>query len=132
MNPLHIAALAIATSALVNQAVAGPTSYSCTVEKVYELDGVTLRQSTWEKDFKGSRFSVSRLSGEIIGEVLSTRLAISTSVVNLGSKSDSFKSVALFEGQVQLLEVHEYRLGDSKPFFAAALGGAGIITGTCK
>jgi hypothetical protein len=132
MHPLRIAAIAIAIGTLVNQAMAGPISYNCTVEKVYKLDGVTLRQSTWEKDFKGSRFSVSRLSGEIIGEVLSTSLAMSTSVVNPGSTSDSFKSVAFFQGQVQLLEVHEYKQGDSKPFFAASLGGAGLVTGTCK
>jgi hypothetical protein len=81
---------------------------------------------------KGSAFSVSRVTGEIIGEVVPTLMAKSTRVVNQGSKENSFKAVADFGEQYQLLEVLEFRPGDVKPFVAASMGGAGIVTGTCK
>ncbi len=48
---------------------------------------------------KGSAFSVSRVTGEIIGEVVPTLMAKSTRVVNQGSKENSFKAVADFGEQ---------------------------------
>jgi hypothetical protein len=112
---------------------ASPLAYTCTVTHVYTLnDSGALEISGFEKDMKGSSFSVSRVTGEIIGEVVPTLVAKSTRVVNKGTRENSFKAVADFGEQYQLLEVQEFMQGEAKPFVAASMGGAGIVTGTCK
>ena len=108
-------------------------SYTCTVARIYDLveDG-TLRTSAWEKSMKGSQFSVSRVTGEIMGEVLPTLMAKSTRVVNKGTTENSFKAVADFGEQYQLIEIQEFKTGNIKPFIASSMGGAGIVTGSCN
>lgn len=119
--------------AIVPSVSASPLSYTCEVVHIYDLaDDSSLRISSFEKTMKGSMFSVSRRTGEIIGEVVPTLMASSTRVVNAGSQENSFKAVADFEDQVQILEVQEFKSGASKPFVASSMGGAGIVTGTCK
>ncbi|WP_372694751.1 hypothetical protein [Immundisolibacter sp.] len=81
---------------------------------------------------KAGSFSVSRVTGEIIGDVVPTPMAKSTRVVNKGTKENSFKAVADFGEQYQLIEVQEFVTGEVKPFVASSMGGAGIVTGTCK
>ena len=113
--------------------VAGELSYTCTVKHVYNItDTGSLRSSSWENQFKGKQFSVSRTNGEIIGEVIPTLMAKSKKVVNPGNEGFSFKAVAYFENQVQAIEVKEFKAGKEKPFVALSMGGAGIVTGTCK
>jgi len=46
----------------------------------------------------------------------------------LPSGSEDKQSTA----SVQLLEIQEFRHGESKPFVAISMGGAGIVTGLCK
>ncbi len=112
---------------------AGELAYTCEVMQVYDLsENGTLEISRFEKGMKGSSFSVSRVTGKIIGEVVPTLFAKSTRVVNKGSTENSFKAVADFGKQFQILEVQEFRSGPIKPFIATSLGGAGIVTGTCK
>ena len=119
--------------ALTANATAGPLAYTCEVLHVYSLsEKGTLEASGFEKEMKGSLFSVSRVTGEIIGATVPTLLAKSTRVVNKGSKENSFKSVADFEVNFQILEVQEFRDGSVKPFVVTSMGGAGIVTGTCK
>jgi hypothetical protein len=125
----------------------GELSYTCKILHVYDLDDKGfLRTSGWEKQFENSEFSVSRVTGEIIGKVLPTLLANSTKVINKGNKEWSFASIADFDivnkplssgsedkkstASIQLLEVEEFHKGDSKPFFAVTL--SGIVTGLCK
>jgi hypothetical protein len=116
-----------------NLSVAGPAAYTCEVEHVYELaDDASLKPSYFARTMKGGTFSVSRITGEIVGQVLPTLMSTSTRVVNYGSKENSFKTVAAFEGQVQVLEVQEFAEGATKPFVAMSMGGAGIVTGECK
>ncbi len=119
--------------AIVDWSMAADLAYTCQVTHVYEItpDG-SLVTSSLEKQIKSSSFSVSRVTGEIIGEVLPTVLARSTRVVNQGSKEYSFKAVADFGEHFQLLEVQEFREGAIKPFVASSMGGAGIVTGVCK
>ena len=113
--------------------VAGLSSYHCEVIHVYTLaDNATLETSSWEKEFKGSKFSISRATGDIIGEVLPTLLAKSVKVIHQGSDQYYFKSVADFENQVQTIEVKEFKEDRHKPFAAMSLGGAGIVTGVCE
>lgn len=81
---------------------------------------------------EGDSFSVSRITGEIIGDWIPTILAKSTRVVNKGSKENSFKAVADFGEQIQVLEIQEFRQGSIKPFVAFSMGGVGIVTGMCK
>jgi len=114
-------------------AMASELSYTCEVKHVYKLtDEGKLDISGFEKSMKGSGFSVSRLTGEIIGLVLPTLMAKSTYVVNKGSAEYSFKAVADFGNQFQILEVKKFKEGALKPFVSASMGGAGIVTGLCK
>lgn len=115
----------------VNNAVlAGGLLYTCDVTHIYDLaDEVALEASGWHKLMKGSSFSVSRVTGEIIGEVIPTLAAESTKVINRGSEENSFKALADFGNQVQVLEVQEFLLGATRSFVALSMGGAGIFTG---
>jgi hypothetical protein len=133
MNHLRHFLIGLATFVLGSAAHAGPLAYTCTVTHIYTLtDSGAIEVSPFEKDMKGSSFSVSRVTGEITGEVVPTLLAKSTRVVNKGTKENSFKAVADFGEQFQLLEVQEFKAGETKPFVASSMGGAGIVTGTCK
>lgn len=112
---------------------AAPTAYTCEVMHVYALaDDASLKPSGFEKTMKGGSFTVSRITGQIVGEVVPTLMALSTRVVNAGSSENSFKAIADFEGQAQVLEVQEFKQGAKKPFVAFSMGGAGIVTGECK
>jgi hypothetical protein len=114
-------------------ATAAPLTYTCDVLHIYDLsEKGALNVSAFEKEMKGGSFSVSRVTGEIVGEVVSTILAKSTRVLNNGSTKNSFKAAADFEEQFQVLEVQEFRPGSVKPFVASSMGSAGIVTGTCK
>ena len=108
---------------------AGELAYTCEITHVYNLedDGFLTATNAWEKHFVGSKFSVSRVTGEIIGEVLTTVAATSTKVINKGNKDYFFTSIAHFENQAQLIEIQEFIKGDKKPFVAMSLGGAGIV-----
>ncbi|PIS37311.1 MAG: hypothetical protein COT35_06675 [Nitrospirae bacterium CG08_land_8_20_14_0_20_52_24] len=112
---------------------ASDLSYTCEVIHVFSLTSdASLEFSAWEKDFKGSSFTVSRTDGKITGQVLPTLLAKSTRIINKGSKENSFKAVADFGDQYQVIEIQEFRKGEVKPFVASSMGGAGIVTGLCK
>ena len=117
--------------------MAGELSYTCEVTHIYKLsnDG-SLGISPFEKQMKGSSFSVSRVTGEIIGtiigEVIPTLMSKSTKVVNHGSTKSSFKAVADFGNQFQIIEVKEFLKATVKPFVSSSMGGAGIVTGLCK
>ena len=114
-------------------ALAGERAYTCLVSHVYKLsDDGSLVTSGFEKQMRGSSFSVSRITGEIIGEVIPTEMAKKTGVVNKGSERNSFKAWADFGNQFQLIEVKEFRKGTVKPFVSSSMGGAGIVTGVCK
>lgn len=113
--------------------IASPSSYLCTIDHVYGLSREgALERSPWEQTMKGGTFSLSRETGAIEGATLTTRLAGSTTVIEAGSEVYSFKAVAYFERQVQVIEVQEFRKGAVKPFVATSMGGAGIVTGTCQ
>ena len=111
----------------------GTLSYTCTVLNVYKVDkNHGLKHSIWQKDFKGSQFSISRTDGQIIGEVLPTLKARKTYIFNPGSSENSFKAGADFSGQFQLIEVQEFVDSEEKPFVAMSMGGAGVVTGVCR
>jgi hypothetical protein len=133
----------------IHSAVASELSYTCKVVHVYELDDDgSLKPSSLEKQFIDGEFSVSRVTGEIVGAVIPTLVANSTKVINKGNKEYSFKSIAEFDAvnkplssgdensqdtaSIQLLEVQEFKKGLKKPFVSLSMGGAGIVTGICK
>lgn len=114
-------------------AIAAELSYTCEVTNIYKLSsGGSLGISPYEKQMRGMAFSASRVTGEIIGQVIPTLMAKSTRVINPGSAKNSFKTVADFGNQFQILEVQEFRKGNLKPFVSSSMGGAGIVTGVCK
>jgi|TARA_B100002003_G_scaffold214176_1_gene212292 hypothetical protein len=111
-------------------AVAGELTYTCKIIHIYELDkDGSLVISDWEKEFKGSHFIISRSTGEIIGRAVPALLAGSTRIINQGSNEDSFRSIADFENQIQLIEIQEFVPEANKPFIVKSKDGAGIITG---
>ena len=135
--------------AVSSASIAGELSYTCKVTHVYDLDDDgSLKASFLEKNLVGLQFSVSRVTGEIIGKVIPTLLANSTKVINIGNKEYSFKSIAYFDAvnkpfstgnedaestaSVQVLEIQEFHDGDIKPFVAMSMGGSGIVTGLCE
>lgn len=116
-----------------SSAAAGDLTYTCVVVHVFDLsESGSLETSSFENTMKGSAFTVSRQTGEIFGQVVPTSRAKYTRVVNSGSKDNSFKAVADFGEQYQILEVQEFRNGSVKPFVSSSMGGAGIVTGVCK
>jgi len=123
---------------VASSTISAPLAYTCDVLRVYALSSKgELETSVSESQMKGSSFSVSRVTGEIIGEVVPTLMADRTRVINPGSSEMSFKALAEFEvvksvNQVQVLEVQEFMKGAVKPFVAASMGGAGIVTGLCR
>ena len=75
---------------LVSISHAGDLSYDCTIKRVYDIDDVGMfKTSGWQGKFEGGRFSVSRETGEITGQTLTTVLAKNTRVINTGSKDNS-------------------------------------------
>ncbi|MBW1994378.1 MAG: hypothetical protein JRI77_07985 [Deltaproteobacteria bacterium] len=112
---------------------AGELTYECVIKHVYVLnDSGRLETSAFENQFKGGSFSVSRETGKILGETLTTAVAKGTRVVNHGDKENSFRAVADFGERLQLIEIQEFKQGKAKPFVASSMGGAGIVTGLCK
>jgi len=125
--------IAVLSAPIIDAAEAGERSYNCDVANIYHLEETgILSTATWASQFIGSSFSVSRSTGKVTGEVLPTRFAKSYRVINHGSAENSFKAVAEFAGQFQLLEIQEFREDVKKPFIASSMGGAGIVTGTCE
>ncbi|MDH5181922.1 MAG: hypothetical protein OEZ39_05475 [Gammaproteobacteria bacterium] len=146
MNRL-IFLLVIATSS--HSVVAGELSYTCIVTHIYDLaDNGALKKSAYEMQQKNKTFSVSRVTGEIIGSSIPTLLANSTKVINIGSKDYSFKTISYFDAvnkpfsagdetkeytaNAQLLEIQEFIKAKNKPFVAMSMSGSGIVTGLCK
>jgi hypothetical protein len=113
--------------------VAGELSYTCKIINVYELsnDG-SLRSSNLEKQFKGSEFVISRVTGDIIGVAVPTLLARSTKIINKGNNEYPFRSIADFGDRVQIIEIQGFVPEEEKPFIAISMGGAEIVTGLCK
>ncbi|MGR3173336.1 MAG: hypothetical protein ACUZ8N_01895 [Candidatus Scalindua sp.] len=111
-------------------AVAGEHSYTCKIMHVYGLDtDGSLVSSNLENQYKGSEFLVSRVTGEIIGEVVPTLLSRSTKVMIKDSKESSFKTVADFGYQPQLAGTNGFVPKEEKTFFAISMNGAEFITG---
>lgn len=133
MNKMRVFVLILCLRALSSMAEAGDLSYECVIKHVYKLtDDGLLEISGWQNQFQGNSFTISRETGTIAGKVLTTVFAEETRVVNFGSNENSFKAIADFKDQFQLIEIQEFKKGTQKPFIASSMGGAGIITGICK
>lgn len=113
-------------------------AYNCEILSAYDLSGSgTLKPSGFSSYFVGSKFAISRVDGHIVGSVLPTILAKTTTVLSKGDERNSFRAAAVFENEsagrsVQLIDVQEWVSGSTKPFVASSMAGAGIITGICE
>ncbi len=124
---------------LVKASYAGVTYYDCTINNTYDLNNntgkVEATNTEWKEAFKGHKFNVSRLNGDIVGKTLLNHDAKQIVVINQGSDRYDFKTISIFdhpnnEQQWQILQIKESANGESKPFIAFAL--PGIITGICR
>ncbi len=107
-------------------------AFKCTVMSIYKLtQGGGITESPWNKELADSTFSVNESSGAITGQTLTTIAAKSTQVIFSGSSENSFKAIADFGNQYQIIEIQVWRKGREKPFVAMSMGGAGIVTGSC-
>ena len=113
----------------VHGALAGPTSYQCTIKEQLSLekDG-TLRRppSPW---LIGSRFAVDRASGRLTGpeKSLWSYSDSDYSVLAPGNSDNSFVAMATTRSKgiglhVTLVTVEEFIAGPSKPFSASSGG----------
>ncbi len=114
-------------------AVAGERTYTCKIVNVYELgsDG-SLISSDLDKKFKGSEFLISRVTGEIIGEVVPTLLTSSSKIMFRNSDELPFKSLTDFDYKPQLVETTVLDPEEKKSFYAISIDGAEVITGLYK
>jgi hypothetical protein len=122
-------------------AMAGADGYACKVAHIYSLTVDGSLVAPLDKGIVGSKFTVSRKSGEIAGQILTTGLAMSTRVIEKGSTKNSFRAIAEFGDSFrfgdgshayQILDVQEFRSDAVKPFVITSMGGYGIVTGTCE
>lgn len=114
-------------------AVAGDLTYTCKIINVYELANYgSLKHSDLEKQFKGTGFVISRVTGDIIGVAVPTLLPRSTKIVIKGDDENPFRSIADYKDGVQLIEIYAFVPQEEKPFIALSIGGTEIITGLCK
>jgi len=123
--------VALVPAILSANAYTGPSAYNCVIKATYKLsDNGTLELLGL---YNGLRFAVSRKSGIVVGDVLTTELALSKEVIRFGDKRWSFEAIARFKkGGIQTLNVQEFKIGKDKPFAAFSMGGAGIVTGICR
>jgi hypothetical protein len=130
--------LAVIAIAMPSVAYAGTVSYACEVKQglsLSEKDGMLYPDSS---AVIGSKFSVSRTTGQVIGETVGTETASSTKVLERGSTKNSFSSIAdwadphLATHAFLLLEIKEFVKGPDKPFLLFAPGGVGLRSGFCK
>jgi len=112
---------------------AGKYTYECEIKQLYDIDDAgSLQISAEQGAIVDRKFTVSRISGEIQSETLSSIPSTNTHVMIYGSNEYSFKSVAAYHGQYQLLEVLEFREGIKKPFILSSMDRAVIVTGLCR
>ena len=131
IKPLLFLLLSLGPLASISEA--GEHTYDCVIKNAYSLDDTgILKASGWQKIFAGNKFQVSRETGIIVGETLTTVFAKDTRVINFGTSDNSFKAIAEFKGQFQIIEIKEFKEGIEKPFVAYSMGGAGIVTGICN
>ena len=112
---------------------AAPLYYDCVVHHSYGLaaDGELVSEENGN-GFVGSAFHVNRITGEISGTLTHTRGADSTRILHRGNSDTPFKSIAEFNGDLQLLIINEAAEGAEKAFVINTGGGTGIQSGVCE
>jgi len=122
----------------VKPSLSDSLSYECTIKNVYSTKGngdIYETPPIWKDNFIGEKFYVSRTSGSIVGSTLPTDTANKVIVVNKGSNSYDFQSIAIWNddeanSEWQVVSIKEFVKGELKPFIAFAA--PGITTGICK
>ena len=133
MNTLKTASLAVAVFCISAPLQAAPLYYDCKIENAYGLDSDNaLQPVSSDHELIGSKFHVTRLTGEISGKLVHTRGATKFRVIHRGTEEAPFKSIAEYTGHVQLLVIDESAEGDVKPFVVNTSEGLSIASGSCK
>jgi hypothetical protein len=117
---------------LTGTAWAGLYDYRCKVIDTREVNKKGSFENT--KLYMGAEFSVSRSNGAIIGMPFpNTSFGWKTTVLDQGSKDQSFKLISISSGEfthINYLEIHEFDEGIDKRF--TGISGGTIHSGLCK
>ena len=124
-------ALAVIVGLLATKTQARADGYICVVEGIYDIDEQG-RLETFYRPPEVMTFSVSRVTGEIIGDAVSTERAKTTVVINRGDSKWSFRATADFGEWFQLIVVEEFNDSSEKPFIVVTHAAPSIYTGVCR
>ena len=117
-------------------AVAGTDSYSCSVAQILELnkEGAFAKHEGIFKGLLGETFTIDRTTGKMFGLPFGTESYKSVTVLDKGSKDNSYKAIALSHEPnmwVKYVYVAEHQPGKKKPFWGTDDGNK-IFSGICE
>jgi hypothetical protein len=133
-------AVAVAAIAVVGSLAASARAeerYECRIREAYRVtDQGTLEAGAWSGDPQRGRFTVSRESGQVIGDWLTTVRASRTEVTQAGNSEWGYLTLARFQNEhgesIQTIHIQHYHPGPDKPFVASSPGGVGLVSGICQ
>lgn len=118
-----------------SQATCAAGAYLCTTKQVMELSnrGVMEKDTGIYKSLVGTGFTINRETGEVIGEPFDTRYYDQVTVLDKGSRENSYKAIATSPPPnvwVMYIYVAEHHRGSAKPFWGTDSGNK-IFSGVC-
>jgi len=111
---------------------AADSLYDCEVRHAYSVSADGTLEPYWlEKNYRGKRFSVSKGTGVIRGQIFLTDPAQRTRVIHPGNEHAPFQAAAESLYQLQLLTVSDSSSIVQKTFIAQPLNDIAVVTGVC-
>jgi hypothetical protein len=128
--------LLVALIAIPMHGFAGPSSYLCTPKQFLELSdsGEMVPDRLTHLLPLGKQFSVSRLTGQMIGRPFDTVSWKTVSVLQQGSIDNSYKAIVVSHPPnitVMYIQISEQLRIREKPFWGTHDSGQ-IVSGTCE
>ena len=114
---------------------ASQSTYVCEIKQIMELsdDGELIKHSGVYKSLVGSKFTIDRESGDMIGLPFTTKSYKTITVLNKGSNEMSYKSITISHPPnrwIMYIQVKEFVKGKLKPFWGN--DGGNIFSGQCE
>jgi len=114
---------------------AGELKYICTVKQIFDLsfEGELVKHEGPYESLVGNKFTIDRVSGDMIGLPFTTRSYKTITVLERGSEEMSYKAIVISHQPniwVMHIEVREFIGGKFKPFWGSE--GGYIYSGLCE